>query len=97
MDSTSVALLARDELSRSGRPLHALSLVYESLSDLDGETPYLEGALNRPGIRPHRIVADDVLDFDLFCDAPLHDEPFTGIRPRRRRGQGQDQQRRKPV
>ena len=79
MDSTAVALLARDELGRTGRPLHALSLVYKDLSSLDRETPYLESALARPGIVPHRIIADDILDYDLFRDTPLHDEPYTGL------------------
>jgi asparagine synthase (glutamine-hydrolysing) len=79
MDSTAVALLAREELVRAGRPLHALSLVYQNLSNLDGETPYLEGALNRPGLVPHRIPADDILDYDVFRDMPLHDEPISGL------------------
>jgi asparagine synthase (glutamine-hydrolysing) len=79
MDSTSVALLAREDLVRTGRPLHALSLVYRNLANLDHETPYLEEALNRPGIVAHRIPADDILDFDVFRDMPLHDEPIPGL------------------
>jgi hypothetical protein len=34
MDSTSVALLAREELVREGRSLHALSLIFNNLSNL---------------------------------------------------------------
>jgi asparagine synthase (glutamine-hydrolysing) len=79
MDSTSVALLAAEELHRQGRSLHALSLVYRDLSNLDAETPYLEEALKKPGIVPHRIDADDILDYDFFRDMPLHDEPISGL------------------
>ncbi len=79
MDSTSVALLAAEELAPQGRSLHALSLVYQNLSNLDRETPYLEEALNRPGVVPHRIGADDILDYDVFHNLPLHDEPISGM------------------
>ncbi|MCW5745002.1 MAG: hypothetical protein KIT36_02225 [Alphaproteobacteria bacterium] len=79
MDSTAVALLALDTLGRSGRPLHALSLTYEKLGELGHETPYLESVLDRPGLLPHRIAADDILDFDLFGATPLHDEPYCGL------------------
>lgn len=79
MDSTSVALLAREELHRQERPLHALSLIYEKLANLKGETAYINAGLDRPGIVPHRLIADDLLDYDAFRDAPLHDEPFSGL------------------
>jgi asparagine synthase (glutamine-hydrolysing) len=79
MDSTSVALLAREQLVSQGQSLHALSLVYGTLSNLGGETPYLERALNRPGLVPHRIPADDILDYDAFPNMPLHDEPISGV------------------
>lgn len=79
MDSTSVALLAREELAPAGQPLHALSLVYRNLANLNNETSYLEAALNRPGLVSHRIPADDILDFDVFRDMPLHDEPIPGL------------------
>jgi len=79
MDSTAIALLAHDQLAADGRPLHAISLVYEELSNLASETPYLEEALDRPGIVPHRLNADHLLDFDSFRDTPLHDEPYSGL------------------
>jgi asparagine synthase (glutamine-hydrolysing) len=74
MDSTGVALLARDCLQGSG-PLHTLSIVYEGLSHLARERPFLESALGQPGLTPHRIAGDDILDFDSFRTAPVHDEP----------------------
>ncbi len=78
MDSTAVALLARDLLRDApGRPpVHALSLVYEKLGELARETPYLESALNQPGLVPHRTPADDLLDYDGYAEPPPHDEPF---------------------
>jgi asparagine synthase (glutamine-hydrolysing) len=79
MDSTSVALLAREQLQQQGRPLHALSLVYEKLANLKGEEAYINDALDRPGLVPHRLVADEWLDYDAFRDAPLHDEPYSGL------------------
>jgi asparagine synthase (glutamine-hydrolysing) len=81
MDSTAVALLARDALrERPGQPpVHAISLVYERLGELSRETPYLETALEQPDLVPHRIRADDLVDFDCFTDPPLHDEPFGAL------------------
>jgi asparagine synthase (glutamine-hydrolysing) len=79
MDSTSVALLAREELVREGRPLHALSMVYQNLANLGGETPFLDEALNRPGLISHKVPGDDILDFDVFREMPLHDEPIPGL------------------
>jgi asparagine synthase (glutamine-hydrolysing) len=75
MDSTGVALIARDCLDRR-EPVHALSMVYERLSDLARERPYLESALEGHGFTPHRINADEILDFESFGTAPAHDEPF---------------------
>jgi asparagine synthase (glutamine-hydrolysing) len=75
MDSTGVALIARDCLA--GRePLHALALVYERLPYLARERPYLESALGQPGLVPHRIDGDSILDFGNFETAPAHDEPY---------------------
>ena len=79
MDSTAVALLARDAIAPEGRRVHALSLVYERLPYLRDEAPYIDGPLASPGIEAHRIVADDILDFDGFRDPPLHDEPYHGL------------------
>jgi len=78
MDSTGVALIARDCLQGS-EPLHALSLVYHRLPGLARERPYLESGLEQPGIAPHRINGDEVLDFDGFEEAPAHDEPYPGL------------------
>lgn len=79
MDSTAAALLARDELAARGQPLHALSLVYERLESLTEERPYLEAALRGDGLVAHRIVADDILDYDSFSDRCLYDEPYSGF------------------
>jgi asparagine synthase (glutamine-hydrolysing) len=74
MDSTGVALVARDCLQGS-QPVHALSMVYEKLPGLARETPYLESVLGARGLTPHRIAGDACLDFDSFATAPVHDEP----------------------
>jgi asparagine synthase (glutamine-hydrolysing) len=74
MDSTSVALLARDELR--GQPVHAISAVFERLGGLNRETPYLRCALEQPGIVSHLVPSDDLLDYDGFDDPPFHDEPL---------------------
>ncbi|WP_146003847.1 asparagine synthase-related protein [Fischerella thermalis] len=82
MDSTSVALLARDEIgtSRGSLPLHTLSLVYEELPVLVRETPYIESVLEKETeIVAHRLIADKLLDFDSFIDTPPHDEPYAGL------------------
>jgi asparagine synthase (glutamine-hydrolysing) len=79
MDSTAVALLARECVGagQAEGPLHALSLVYNDLTGLARETPYLDSVLDDPrGMVTHRIQADQVLDFDSFQDAPAHDEPW---------------------
>jgi asparagine synthase (glutamine-hydrolysing) len=82
MDSTSVSLLARD-LVGSGvgkAPLHTLSLVYDQLPGLARERPYIESVLqHEKALVAHRLPADDLLDFDGFVDAPLHDEPYAGL------------------
>ena len=63
MDSTAVALTARDCLNVR-EPLHGLSLVYDRPPYLARERPYAESALGQGGIAPHRINGDEVLDFD---------------------------------
>jgi asparagine synthase (glutamine-hydrolysing) len=78
MDSTGVALIARDCLEGS-QPPHTLSLVYERLPGLARETPFLESVLGQPGLAPHRIAGDDVLDFDHFPTMPVHDEPCSWL------------------
>jgi asparagine synthase (glutamine-hydrolysing) len=78
MDSTGVALIARDILE--GRePLHALALVYQRLPYLARELPFLESALEQPGFMVHRVDGDELLDFAHFDMAPAHDEPYTWL------------------
>jgi asparagine synthase (glutamine-hydrolysing) len=81
MDSTSVCLLAADAVRSGGEaPLHALSLVYERLTGLARETPYIEDVLRRhPDIVAHRVCGDELLDFDGFTDPPPHDEPWPAL------------------
>ncbi len=78
MDSTGVALIARDCLAGS-EPLHTLSTVYHRFPGLARERPYVESALAEPGLAPHRIDGDEVLDFDRLDTAPPHDEPHHGL------------------
>lgn len=78
MDSTAVALVARDCLEGT-EPLHTLSLIYHRLPRLARERHYLESALNAPGLMPIRVNGDDVLDFDNLETAPAHDEPSHGL------------------
>lgn len=78
MDSTAVALIARDCL-KGREPVHALSLVYERFPYLARERPYVESALAEPGLVPHRINGDNVLTFDGTETVPAHDEPFPGL------------------
>ncbi len=78
MDSTAVALIARDCLE--GRePVHALSLVYERFPYLARERPYVESALAEPGLVAHRFNGDKILDFGDLDSVPAHDEPSPGL------------------
>lgn len=82
MDSTAIALIARDWVTAGvgEAPLHTISLIYERLGGLARETPYVEAALcNQTGMIAHRILGDDLLDFDSFADPPPHDEPYVGL------------------
>ena len=79
MDSTTVALLAGEAMARDDRQVHALCLVYQRLDRLTEERQYAETAVARSGLIAHRIVADDLLDFDSFDIADTYDEPFTGL------------------
>jgi asparagine synthase (glutamine-hydrolysing) len=78
MDSTGVALIARDCL-QGREPVHALSLVYERFPYLARERTYVESGLAEPGITAHRINGDQVLDYDGVDTVPPHDEPFPGL------------------
>ena len=80
MDSTSVALVARDWLDAGTGPppLHALSIVYGGA--LAQEIPYIESALDgQHGIVAHRIPGDDMPPYERFADPPQHDEPHPGL------------------
>ncbi len=81
MDSTSIALLARDWLASgvSKPPLHTVSTVYSKLRDLARETPYLDYASAESGMHPHRIDGDELLSFDAYADPPPHDEPCSEL------------------
>jgi asparagine synthase (glutamine-hydrolysing) len=81
MDSTTVALLARDGLrGQPGQPpVHAVSVVFNELGGLSRETAYLESALGQPGLAAHRLPGDNLLDYDCFGDPPPHDEPFGSL------------------
>jgi asparagine synthase (glutamine-hydrolysing) len=79
MDSTSVSLLALDEMARGAvtGPLHAISLVYSQMRVLARERSVIdELTRNRNGLVAHRIEADGLLNFDLYADPPRHDEPW---------------------
>lgn len=81
MDSTAIALVARDERADRTEPVHALSFVYDRLATLREETPYIQSALQgQAGLVHHPVPADDLLAFDSFGrDLPM-DEPFPGLR-----------------
>lgn len=82
MDSTAVALLARDEACAGFgvTPLHTLSLIYERLPVLARERPYIEAALqSQAGLIAHRLPADDWLDFVNFANCLPHDEPYAAL------------------
>jgi asparagine synthase (glutamine-hydrolysing) len=77
MDSTAVCLLAAKQVQegKADGPILGLSLVYDRLSTLAREKAYLDLIDQRDGLRSLRLLADDLLDFDCFADAPVHDEP----------------------
>jgi asparagine synthase (glutamine-hydrolysing) len=80
LDSTAVAYLAADQVAGTGRPLHAVSVVYAALGTLQSERPYVDDALKwRGGLVPHLVQGDSLLDFDGFSDAPALDEPYPGL------------------
>jgi asparagine synthase (glutamine-hydrolysing) len=75
-DSTGVALLAARLTAKNGKPLHALSLVYQRDPILAQEEEYIQCALEGcAGIIHHVIPADDLLDFVDHQRIPALDEP----------------------
>jgi len=81
MDSTTVALIARDHIQTqsAAAKLHAISVIYKQLNALAREAPYIEAAWQQPGLIIHQVIGDNLLDFDIFHNPPLHDEPYAGL------------------
>lgn len=77
MDSSSVCLLALGlvRADEAVGPLHAFSLVYETLPDLAKERRYIDAVGADARLVHHFLPGDDLLDFDGFTDPPPHDEP----------------------
>ena len=76
-DSTSIALLAEQQLAARGEQLHALSMVFNGSHMLAQERDYIESALTgREAIVHHYIEGDGMLDYDDQERLPLSDEPF---------------------
>jgi asparagine synthase (glutamine-hydrolysing) len=83
MDSTAVMMLALEHV-KSGcapGPLHTVSLVYERLPVLNLERSYIECALasDPKHLVSHRVIADDMLQYDGLPHVPSHDEPLNGL------------------
>lgn len=79
MDSTSVALLAQRERPAAD-PVHGISLVWDEIASLRGETRYVELArAAAPAIVPHDVQADRVLSFDSFRQDLRLEEPYPGL------------------
>lgn len=76
LDSSSIACLAAPILARQGRALPTFSLVYDRTPE-HNERPYIEAVLERGGLSPHFIAADDIDPFLRF-DTMLgeQDGPF---------------------
>jgi asparagine synthase (glutamine-hydrolysing) len=77
MDSTTVCLLAA-QFAQAGQapgPVIGLSLVYERLTALAREKPYLDLVTTRESLLSRRVLADELLDYDSFHTAAPHDEP----------------------
>jgi len=78
LDSSSIAILARDDLARRSNagPLFALSIVYNRRG-LVGERPYIDLVVEQGGGLESKILeGDDALYFDWFDNPlPIHDEP----------------------
>ncbi len=81
MDSTAIALLARDcAFARGAPPIMALSLIYNRLASLKGETAYVRAAYDgQDHLTPVLVRADDLLTYDSFTDAPAIDEPVPDL------------------
>ena len=80
MDSTAVALLAaRQAHAASEEPVHGLALVYERLTVLSRERPYVESVDGTPGLQLHRLPGEDCLDFDAYDYDTDPDEPVLSL------------------
>jgi asparagine synthase (glutamine-hydrolysing) len=79
LDSTSVALLAAEEIRKGDAvgPLHTISLVYDSMSVLSREREVINSAVkDNPLLVPHFIAGDALLDFEPYFTPPDHEEPW---------------------
>ncbi|MEJ1160442.1 asparagine synthase-related protein [Prosthecomicrobium sp. N25] len=64
LDSSTVALTAAALAGRAA-PLYGLSLIYRAIGSLAGEAAFVETAYAAaPSLRPHLILADDLLAYD---------------------------------
>jgi asparagine synthase (glutamine-hydrolysing) len=80
LDSTGIALMAHAQCAARGGAVHALSLVYRREVSLRVEHDYIQAALEaNPGVVPHSVDADDLLDFSEHEQLPLLDEPAPAI------------------
>jgi len=82
MDSTCVALVARDWLEWGGgeRPLHTISVVHRGHPAVAPETPYIAAALaGQPGLLAHRLSGDALAQYDALLAPPAHDEPCSAL------------------
>lgn len=81
MDSTAIALLARDcAHARRTCPITTLSLRYDRLRSLTGETAYVKAAIDgQSHLTPIFVPADDLLSYDSFANAPWLEEPVPDL------------------
>jgi asparagine synthase (glutamine-hydrolysing) len=77
LDSSSVAVVARDVLRKEGRvPLHTLSGVFDEVTECD-ERPYIEAVLRQGDCVPHYIHSDSLSPLAEIEKVLWHmDEPF---------------------
>lgn len=77
LDSSSVAVVAREELRRTGRtPLHTLSGVFDEVTSCD-ERPYIESLLAQGDCVAHYVHADSIGPLEEIERVLWHmDEPF---------------------
>jgi len=82
MDSSCVALVARDWLEWGGGelPLHTISVVHRGHPSFAPETPYIAAALaGQSGLLAHRLSGDALAQYDALLAPPEHDEPCPAL------------------